>query len=119
MSIRQREEELLIAYLARFKRFVYKANASSWPDVSRVIVLHRGFRPALRQSLKESSDTLFSLLYSKYVKLVQRLNRHSHRLIQNPPVQNLPVQNLPVQNPPVQKLAQKPIAAYKPMDVNL
>jgi len=68
------------------------------------MALHRGFRPALRQSLKESSDTLFSLSYSKYIKLVQRLNRHSRRLIQNPPVQ---------------KPAQKPIAAYEPMDVNL
>jgi len=29
LSIRQREEESLIAYLARFKRFVYKASASS------------------------------------------------------------------------------------------
>jgi len=48
------------------------------------MALHRGFRPALRQSLKELSDTLFSLLYSEYIKLVQRLNRHSRRLIQNP-----------------------------------
>ena len=103
-SVRQREEESLIAYLARFKRFAYEANTSSWPDVSRVMALHRGFRPALRQSLKELSDTLFSLLYSEYIKLVQRLNRHSRRLIQNPLVQ---------------KPAQKPIAAYKPMDVNL
>ncbi|XTI90045.1 hypothetical protein V2W45_1521956 [Cenococcum geophilum] len=39
------------------------------PDVSRVMALHRGFRPALRQSLEESSDTLFSLSYSEYVKL--------------------------------------------------
>ena len=82
-----------------------KASASSQLDILRVIALYRSFRPALRQSLKELSDTLFSLSYSKYIKLVQRLNYYSRCL--------------PIQNPLVQKLAQKPIIAYKPIDVNL
>jgi Retrotransposon gag protein len=102
-SVRQREEESLIAYLTRFKQFAYEANASSWPDVSRVMALHRGLRPALRQSLEESSDSLFSLSYSGYVELVQRLDRRSRR----PPVQK-----------PDQKPAQKSAAAHEPMDVD-
>ena len=103
-SIRQREEESLIAYLARFKRFVYKASASSQPDVLRVIALYYSFRPTLRQSLKELSNTLFSLLYKEYVKLVQGLNRRFCRLL---------VQNLLLQKP-----AQKPAATDKPIDVD-
>ncbi|KAF2182966.1 hypothetical protein K469DRAFT_584960, partial [Zopfia rhizophila CBS 207.26] len=46
--------------------------------VSRITTLHRGLRPALRQSLKKSSDSLFSLLCNDYIELVQRLNRCSH-----------------------------------------
>jgi hypothetical protein len=52
------------------------------------MALYRGLRPALRQSLKESSDTLFSLSYKEYVKLVQGLDRRSRR----PPIQNPPAQ---------------------------
>lgn len=78
-SVRQREEESLIAYLARFERLAYEADASSWPDVSRVTTLHRGLRPALRQSLEESNDSLFSLIYDEYVELAQRYDRRTRR----------------------------------------
>ena len=48
------------------------------------MALHRGFRPVLRQSLKESSDILFSLSYKEHVELVQALDRRSRRpLVQN------------------------------------
>ena len=57
-------------YFAYFKRFVYKASVSFWPDILRVIALYCGFCPALYQSFKKLSDTLFSLLYNKYVKLI-------------------------------------------------
>jgi hypothetical protein len=78
-SIRQREEESLIAYLARFERLTYEADASSWPDASRVTTLHHGLRPTLRQFLEESSDSLFSQSYDHYVELVQSLDRRSRR----------------------------------------
>ncbi|KAF2195909.1 hypothetical protein K469DRAFT_545043, partial [Zopfia rhizophila CBS 207.26] len=66
--------------------------------VSRVTTLHRGLRPALRQSLEESSDSLFSLSYNDYIELVQRLDRRSRR------------------PQPAQKPTQK--TAHEPMDVD-
>ncbi|KAA8651129.1 uncharacterized protein ATNIH1004_000007 [Aspergillus tanneri] len=42
-SIQQRDDESLIAYLARFERLSYEANVNSWPDISRVTTLHRGY----------------------------------------------------------------------------
>lgn len=78
-SVRQRDEESLIAYLARFERLTYEAGASSWPDVSRVTALHRGLRPSLRQSIEESTDSLFELSYAEYVELVQSIDRRSRR----------------------------------------
>ncbi|KAI0568465.1 hypothetical protein Alg130_12109, partial [Pyrenophora tritici-repentis] len=59
--VRQRDEESLIAYLARFERLAYEAGASTWPDTSRISVLHRGLRSSLRQSLEESNDSLFTI----------------------------------------------------------
>ncbi|KAF1946954.1 hypothetical protein EJ02DRAFT_335039, partial [Clathrospora elynae] len=56
---------------------------------------HYGLCPALRQSLEESSDSLFNIPYDKYVELVQSLDRCSRRsqpvqLFQQPkPVQPL------------------------------
>ena len=78
-GVRQREDESLVAYLARFERLTYEASASSWPDVTRVSTLHRGLRPALRQSLEESEDSLFSLPYDAYVELMQRYDRRSRQ----------------------------------------
>ncbi|KAF2189222.1 hypothetical protein K469DRAFT_701847 [Zopfia rhizophila CBS 207.26] len=45
------------------------ADAFDYPDVSCVTTLHRGLRPALYQSLEESSDSLFSLSYNDYIEL--------------------------------------------------
>lgn len=76
-SIQQREEESLIAYLARFERLAYEADATLWPDKSRVTTLHRGLRPILRQTLENSSDALFSFSYDEYIELLQRADRRT------------------------------------------
>lgn len=78
-TVRQREEESLVAYLARFERLSFEAGANTWPDVSRVTSLHRGLRPALRQPLEESNDSLFSQPYNDYVELLQGLDRRTRR----------------------------------------
>ncbi|OCK72629.1 hypothetical protein K432DRAFT_412592, partial [Lepidopterella palustris CBS 459.81] len=82
-SYTSKKEKSLNAYLARLKRFAYKADTTSWPKVSRVIALHRGLRPSLRpglrRSLKELNNSLLSPSYSKYVELVQSYNRRSRR----------------------------------------
>ena len=52
--------------------------------MSLVSTLHRGLRPALRQSLEELSDSLFSLPYDEYIEYVQRLDRRSRRPYQPP-----------------------------------
>lgn len=111
-TVRQRDEESLVAYLARFERLTYEADALSWPDVTRVTMLHRGLRPALRQSLEESEDSLFSLAYNDYIELVQRFDRRSRR--PQPQVAQPSIQKpLSRTNPPVSEIP-KP----EPMDIN-
>jgi len=78
-SVRQRDDESLIAYLARFERLIHEAKANSWPDVSRVSALHRGLRQSLRQRLEESHDSLFELTYQEYVEVVQSSDRRFRR----------------------------------------
>lgn len=77
--VRQRDDESLVAFLARFERLSFEAKASSWPSVSRVSALHRGLRQSLRQHLEESHDSLFELSYDDYVELVQSFDRRLRR----------------------------------------
>lgn len=87
--VRQREDESLIAYLARFERLAFEAKATTWPDVSRVTTLHRGLRPTLRQFLEESNDSIFGLQYPEYVELVQSYDRRARRPQNQHPNQHL------------------------------
>ena len=96
-SVRQRDEESLVAYLARFERLTYEANATTWPDVTRVTTLHRGLRTTLRQTLENSNDALFDLPYDNYIKLVQRTNRYNQPVSDQKRTQN-PALN-PAKNP--------------------
>ena len=86
-QVRQRDDESLIAYLARFERLSYEAKASSWPDVSRITTLHRGLRQSLRQKLEELNDSLFSLPYDQYVETMQSAERRSKRFPSSQPSQ--------------------------------
>jgi hypothetical protein len=78
-SVRQREDESLVAYLARFERLSYEADSTTWPDTSRISTLHRGLRSTLRQTLEETNDSLFNLTYDQYIELVQRIDRRVRR----------------------------------------
>lgn len=102
-SVRQRDDESLIAYLARFERLAYEANATTWPDISRLVTLHRGLRPTLRQTLEESNDSLFSLPYDDYIDLIQRVDRRTRR---PQPAQTPTQKPFPLYKPPTQ--TQKP-----------
>lgn len=82
-NIRQKDDESLIAYLARFERLSHEAKVHQ-QDLLRTITLHRGLRPALRQILEQSYDTLFDLEYDDYIELLQRHDRRQQR----PVVQN-------------------------------
>ncbi|KAI1675981.1 hypothetical protein KJE20_14430 [Pyrenophora tritici-repentis] len=86
-QIRQKDDESLIAYLARFERLSFEAKASSWPDISRITTLHRGLRQSLRQKLEESNDSLFSLTYDQYVETMQSAERRSKRFQTSQPSQ--------------------------------
>jgi hypothetical protein len=77
IAISQRDEEPLVAYLARFERLSYEAKTLSWPDTSRITTLHRGLRPALRLALENKNDSLFTLPYDDYIALVQGADRHT------------------------------------------
>ena len=84
-SARQKDEESLLTYLARFERLSYEAGARTWPDASQVSSLHRGLRSSLRQYLEESNDSLFSMKYDDYVELVQRADRRTRRQLASQP----------------------------------
>ena len=98
-NVRQKDDESLIAYLARFERLSYEAGANSWPDVSRVTSLHRGLRLTLRQPLEESNDSLFSQSYNDYVELLQGLDRRTRRQPASARNQNNSRQPLPSTQP--------------------
>lgn len=77
-NIRQKDDESLVAYLARFERLSHEARVHQ-QDLLRTITLHRGLRLALRQTLEQSYDTLFDLEYDEYVELLQRYDRRQQR----------------------------------------
>lgn len=91
-TISQRDDESLVAYLARFERLSYEANTNSWPDISRVSTLHRGLRPNLRQTLESLNDSIFDLSYNEYIELVQRADRR-YRPAQKPASKPQPTPN--------------------------
>ncbi|OOQ89953.1 hypothetical protein PEBR_05705 [Penicillium brasilianum] len=68
-NIRQKDDESLVAYLARFERLSHEAKVHQ-QGLLRTITLHRGLRPALRQILEQSYDTLFDLEYDNYIELL-------------------------------------------------
>ena len=92
-SIRQRDEESLVAYLARFERLAFEADVNiqiSEFSLFSITTFHRGLRQSLRQSLEQSEDSLFDLAYTEYVELVQRYERRQRQ----PPVhQSRPAQH--------------------------
>ncbi|CEJ61691.1 hypothetical protein PMG11_10215 [Penicillium brasilianum] len=79
-NIRQKDDESLVAYLARFERLSHEAKVHQ-QDLLRTITLHRGLRPTLRQILEQSYDTLFDLEYDDYIELLQRHDRRQQRPI--------------------------------------
>ena len=113
-TVRQRDDESLVAYLARFERFLFEADAMSWPDTARISSLHRGLRTSLRQTLEESEDSLFSLSYDSYVEQVQRLE-HRTRRHQNQPARN----QSQTTRPPEQVFLTKDHQPEDKMDVNV
>ncbi|CEJ61848.1 hypothetical protein PMG11_10365 [Penicillium brasilianum] len=97
-NIRQKDDESLVAYLARFERLSHEAKVHQ-QDLLRTITLHRGLRPTLRQILEQSYDTLFDLEYDDYIELLQRHDRRQQRpIIQNQQRQNQISQNQISQN---------------------
>jgi hypothetical protein len=99
-NIRQKDDESLVAYLARFERLSHEAKVHQ-QDLLRTITLHRGLRPALRQILEQSYDTLFDLEYDDYIELLQRHDRRQQRPVtqrQNQTSQNQTSQNQTSQN---------------------
>ncbi|KAA8649413.1 uncharacterized protein ATNIH1004_002084 [Aspergillus tanneri] len=100
-SIQQRDDESLIAYLARFERLSYEANVNSWPDISRVTTLHRGLRPNLRRILEDSNNSLFDLPYNEYIELVQSTDRRTRPSPKSDPKPALTPNTDPMDTDPV------------------
>jgi Retrotransposon gag protein len=98
-SVRQKDDESLLAYLARFERLSYEAGAQVWPSTSRISSLHRGLRASLRQLLEESNDSLFSQSYDDYVELVQRTDRRTRQ-----PVSQKAARTAARQSPPPDRM---------------
>ncbi|KAA8642717.1 uncharacterized protein ATNIH1004_009469 [Aspergillus tanneri] len=97
----ERDDESLIAYLARFERLSYEANVNSWPDISRVTTLHRGLRPNLRRILEDSNNSLFDLPYNEYIELVQSTDRRTRPSPKSAPKPALTPNTDPMDTDPV------------------
>lgn len=79
-NVRQKDDESLIAYLARFERLAHEAGVSPQDQwIFATTTLHRGLRRPLREALEQSSDTLFELPYSEYLEILQRYDRRQPR----------------------------------------
>ncbi|KAA8642688.1 uncharacterized protein ATNIH1004_009440 [Aspergillus tanneri] len=100
-SFFSRDDESLIAYLARFERLSYEANVNSWPDISRVTTLHRGLRPNLRRILEDSNNSLFDLPYNEYIELVQSTDRRTRPSPKSAPKPALTPNTDPMDTDPV------------------
>jgi hypothetical protein len=82
-NVRQKDDESLIAYLARFERLAHEAGVSlqdQW--IFATTTLHRGLRRSLREALEQASDTLFELSYEEYLDILQRYDRRQPRPFQ-------------------------------------
>lgn len=120
-SVQQRDDESLVAYLARFERLSYEANMNSWLDISRVTTLHRGLRPNLRRNLEDSNDSLFSLLYDEYIELVQSADRRT-RTNQKPTLKPAPVltpNTDQMDTDPIQIASIQPVLPAQPVSPSL
>lgn len=81
-NIRQKEEESLIAYIARFERFAHQADIKLYNIELAVFVtttLHRGLRYKLRDTVEQTNDTIFNLTYNEYLALLQTYDRRQPR----------------------------------------
>jgi hypothetical protein len=81
-NIRQKDDESLIAYLARFERLAHEAGVKIQDPIQSIFAtttLHRGLRRSLREILEQASDSLFSLSYEEYLEFLQRFERRQPR----------------------------------------
>ncbi|KAJ5894424.1 hypothetical protein N7495_006115 [Penicillium taxi] len=90
-NIRQRDDESLIAYLARFERLSHEASIGLVDQaLFAITTLHRGLRRPLRETLEQVSDSLFSLSYEAYIEFLQRYDRRQPRFQTQPEPRNQP-----------------------------
>jgi hypothetical protein len=82
-NVRQKDDESLIAYLARFERLAHEAGVNLQDQcIFATTTLHRGLRRTLREALEQASDTLFELSYEEYLEILQRYDRRQPRPFQ-------------------------------------
>jgi retrotransposon gag protein len=67
----QQGEDTLVVYLAKFERLLYKANANTWPDKTKIALLRKGLASTMRTRLK--AQLSLPTTYSGFVAVLQKL----------------------------------------------
>ena len=61
-----------MAYLTKFERLLYKANANDWPDKTKIALLRKGLAGTMRNRLK--TQLSLPTTYSGFVAALQKLS---------------------------------------------
>ena len=64
-----------MAYLTKFERLLYKANANDWPDKTKIALLRKGLAGTMRNRLK--TQLSLPTTYSGFVAALQKLSSSS------------------------------------------
>lgn len=71
--LRQTDKEHLPAYLAKFERLLYEAEAQDWPDSVKISTLRSGLNSSIRKAL--ATQLSLPASYSGFLRMVQQLSR--------------------------------------------
>jgi hypothetical protein len=74
LSIKQGTDSLH-AYMAKFKRVLYKARGHDWPNVNKISTFRNGLHPAIRGRLSQQLN--LPRTYPDFIKIVQQLASRS------------------------------------------
>lgn len=70
--IRQGDQESISAYLARYERLLYEADATAWPDMAKVSTLRTGLNDTMKRKLDVQLSTPTE--YDPFIRALHQLS---------------------------------------------